>query len=141
MLYELLTGQLPFDGESPVSIALKQSRAPGPALQLRPGISPAVEAVVMRALEKDPARRYESAEEFIAALEQARRQPTRQIQMDQTPGRAVGRGRAPGRSRWWLWLLAVLVCPRGPRRVPPDRGPEGHVPNRVGGDAEEAAAT
>jgi eukaryotic-like serine/threonine-protein kinase len=72
VLYELLTGRVPFDGESPVSIALKQvSEPPVPPSQLRPGISPALEAVVMRALEKDPARRFGDADEFIGALEQA----------------------------------------------------------------------
>src|SRR5215218_3046667 len=87
VLYELLTGHVPFDGEAPVSIALKHvNERPVPPGQLRPGIPPALEAVVLRALEKDPNLRYQSAEEFIAALEQARRQPTRQIVMEQTPG-------------------------------------------------------
>src|SRR5919202_5705826 len=80
MLYELLTGRVPFDGESPVSIALKQvSEPPVPPSQLRPGISPALEAVVMRALEKDPARRFARADEFVAALEAARLAPARPV--------------------------------------------------------------
>src|SRR4051812_40835026 len=74
VLYELLTGNVPFDGEAPISIALKHvNELPVPPGQLQPGISPALEAVVLRALEKDPNRRYQTAEEFIAALEQARR--------------------------------------------------------------------
>ena len=88
VLYELLTGRVPFDGEAPVSIALKHvSERPVPPSQLRPGIPPALEAVVLRALEKDPAYRFQSAEEFIAALENARRAPTR-------AGRAEPRRRA-----------------------------------------------
>ena len=62
----------------------------------------------MRSLEKDPALRYQSAEEFIAALEQARRQPTRQIVMDQTPGEPWVDD-APAGSRWWVWVLVALV--------------------------------
>ena len=87
VLYELLTGRVPFEGEAPISIALKHiNELPVPPGQLRPGLPPALEAVVMRALEKDPARRFQSAEEFIAALERARRAPTRQIVMEPTPG-------------------------------------------------------
>src|SRR3954470_22763798 len=101
VLYELLTGRVPFDAEAPVSVALKQvSEHPVPPSQLRPGIPRALEAVVMRALEKDPARRFQSAEEFISALEEARRVPARPV---------VPVGPSPGepwveeddrRSRW-----------------------------------------
>src|ERR671912_2239668 len=72
MLYELLTGQVPFDAESPVTIALKHvSEAPVPAIQRNPAIPPALDAVVMHALRKDPNARFEDADEFIAALEHA----------------------------------------------------------------------
>ena len=90
VLYELLTGRVPFDGEAPVSIALKHvSERPVPPSQLRPGIPPALEAVVLRALEKDPARRFQSAEEFIAALENARRAPTRPVVLEPAPVRGA----------------------------------------------------
>ena len=57
VLYELLTGTVPFDAESPVTIALKQvSEDPVPPMQLNPAVPPALDAVVMRALRKDPAR-------------------------------------------------------------------------------------
>ena len=73
VLYELLTGQVPFEGESPVTVALKQvSVEPTPPSALNPGVSPALEAVVMRSLAKDPGARFASADEFIAALQQAR---------------------------------------------------------------------
>ena len=72
VLYELLTGVVPFDAESPVTIALKQvSEAPVPAIQRNPAIPPALDAVVMHALRKDPDARFQDADEFIAALEQA----------------------------------------------------------------------
>jgi beta-lactam-binding protein with PASTA domain/predicted Ser/Thr protein kinase len=72
ILYEMLTGRVPFEGESAVTIALKQvSEAPVPPSRHNPQVPPALEAVVLRALEKDPARRFADADEFIAALEQA----------------------------------------------------------------------
>jgi serine/threonine-protein kinase len=72
VLYELLTGSPPFDAESPVTIALKQvSEEPVPPMQLNPAVSPALDAVVMRAVRKDPASRFQDADEFIAALESA----------------------------------------------------------------------
>jgi beta-lactam-binding protein with PASTA domain/predicted Ser/Thr protein kinase len=73
VLYELLTGKVPFDGESPVTIALKHvSEAPAPLLHLNPGISPELEHVVMWALNKNPADRPQEADQLILALEQAK---------------------------------------------------------------------
>jgi beta-lactam-binding protein with PASTA domain len=73
IVYEMLTGRVPFVGESAVSIALKHvSEEPPPLRQLRPDVHPRLEQAVGRALLKDPAQRYASADEFIAALEQAR---------------------------------------------------------------------
>jgi eukaryotic-like serine/threonine-protein kinase len=69
MLYEMLAGRLPFEGESAVSIALKHlSEPPRPISQLRPDVHPALESVVMAALAKDPARRWQTAEDFGEAL-------------------------------------------------------------------------
>ena len=90
MLYELLTGQVPFDAESPVTIALKHvSEAPVPPSQLNPAVPPALEAVVLRALEKDPALRFADADEFAAALLEARERPTvvaaREVQLEPYP--------------------------------------------------------
>jgi eukaryotic-like serine/threonine-protein kinase len=73
MLYEMLAGRLPFDGDSAVAIALKHlSEPPPPISQWRPDVHPALEAVVMAALAKDPAQRWQSAEDLAAALEAAR---------------------------------------------------------------------
>lgn len=72
ILYELLTARVPFEGESAVTIALKQvGEPPVPPRTYNPAIPPALEAVVLRALEKDPARRFADADEFIRALEGA----------------------------------------------------------------------
>ena len=75
LLYEMLTGRLPFEGDSAVAIAVKHLSEPPPPLStLRPDIHPALESTVMGALAKDPAHRWASAEEFAAALETARAQ-------------------------------------------------------------------
>jgi serine/threonine protein kinase/beta-lactam-binding protein with PASTA domain len=73
MLYELLTGTVPFEGDSVVAIALRHlSEAPAPPSTLVPSISPNLDAIVMRALEKDPERRFADADEFLSALEAER---------------------------------------------------------------------
>lgn len=73
VLYEMLTGQQPFDGETPVSIALQHIEAEPPSpRRLNPYIPPAVEAIVLRALAKDPRERYPSAREMRQALERYR---------------------------------------------------------------------
>jgi serine/threonine-protein kinase len=73
ILYELLTGTVPFEGESAVAIAFKQvSAAPRPPSELNQAIPPSLDAVVLRALAKDPAQRYSDADELIAALERER---------------------------------------------------------------------
>jgi eukaryotic-like serine/threonine-protein kinase len=76
MLYETLTGRVPFEGESAVAVAMKQvSQMPQRPSSIQPRVSPALDAVVMRALEKDPGQRFQSADAFIAALDQAMRDP------------------------------------------------------------------
>jgi eukaryotic-like serine/threonine-protein kinase len=73
ILYELLTGVVPFDGETAVAIAFKQvSAQPRPPSEVNPSVPPALDAVVLRALAKDPAQRYADADEFIAALQRER---------------------------------------------------------------------
>jgi eukaryotic-like serine/threonine-protein kinase len=75
MLYEMLAGRLPFEGDSAVAIALKHlSEQPTPLSVLRPDVHPALEAVVMAALAKDPAQRWQSADDFAQGLEAARAQ-------------------------------------------------------------------
>ncbi|HWK26620.1 MAG TPA: PASTA domain-containing protein [Solirubrobacter sp.] len=132
VLYELLTGRVPFDGEAPIAIAIKHiNERPVPPSQLRPGIPPALESVVLRAMEKDPARRYQSAEEFIAALEQVRRRPVVMQPPEPDP--------AP-RTRWWLWAIAgVAVAAIAVGVFLTVRGNRVDVPNLVGRTSSDAA--
>ena len=72
VLYEMLTGQLPFNGETSVSIALKHlQEEPVPIRQLKPSIPPVLEAIVQKAMSKAPADRPSSTE-LYADLNQAK---------------------------------------------------------------------
>jgi eukaryotic-like serine/threonine-protein kinase len=74
VLYEMLTGEVPFTGSSAVEIAMKQvNERPVPPSSKNRLVSPAVEAIVMRALAKDPAMRFRSAREMADELDRARR--------------------------------------------------------------------
>ncbi len=73
VLYEMLTGRVPFDGDRPVTVAMKQiNEPPVPPRVFAQDIPPALDAVVMKALSKRPEDRYWSAEEFTAALLEVR---------------------------------------------------------------------
>ena len=74
VLYELLTGKVPFSGESAVAVALQHVRAePEAPRRLAPTVSRHAETIVLRLLAKDPDRRYQHAEDIRVDLERARR--------------------------------------------------------------------
>jgi len=76
VLFELLTGRPPFQRDSPLAVAVAHLSDPPPAPSaLRPHLPPALDAVVLRALAKEPAGRFASAGELAAALRQALRRP------------------------------------------------------------------
>jgi eukaryotic-like serine/threonine-protein kinase len=116
MLYEALTGRVPFEGDSAVAVAMKQvSQPPQRPSSINPQVSAALDAAVMRALEKEPGRRFQNADAFIAALDAALKEP------------GVGQGTAPfaplppvvatpvedeeeeKRRRWWLLVVAAIL--------------------------------
>src|SRR4051794_21600242 len=134
VLYELLTGRVPFEAESAVSIAIQQiNERPVPPGQLQPGVPRGLEAVVMRALEKDPALRFQTAGEFIAALRAPAAPPPVAVEPAYVPEEEP-------RSRWWLWLLGLLVIAAiaaGAYLL--TAGKKVDVPNVVGAKSAEAA--
>jgi len=70
VLYQLVTGTLPFEADTPLGIILKHINAPlTPPTEVDPDLPPALEAVIMRALTKNPDHRYQTAKEFAADLE------------------------------------------------------------------------
>jgi serine/threonine-protein kinase len=69
LLYELLTGQPPFTGDSPVSVAYQHVREdPVPPSQVNPDVTPAIDAIVLKSMAKNPANRYQSAGDMRADL-------------------------------------------------------------------------
>ena len=80
-LYEMLTGRVPFDGDSPVAIAMQHLHArPAPIETIAPDVPPAIIHVCMMAMEKDPHYRYQSAREMAAELRMALEGRTDQMQ-------------------------------------------------------------
>ncbi|MBI4897792.1 MAG: Stk1 family PASTA domain-containing Ser/Thr kinase [Actinobacteria bacterium] len=74
VLFEMLTGRVPFDAESSVAIALKHINEPPPRPgAVNPAVPPVLDRVVDRAMAKSPVERYASADEFTAALENAKK--------------------------------------------------------------------
>ena len=69
VLYEAATGKLPFDGPDAVSVALKQVKdTPLPPREVNPDIDPSLEAIIMKAMAKDPRERFATAQEMRRAL-------------------------------------------------------------------------
>ncbi len=76
MMYEMATGCLPFTGDSPVSVALKQvNDTPTLPREINPYIPVGLEQIIMHAMEKDPEARYQSAEEMLGHLQKLRENP------------------------------------------------------------------
>ena len=76
IFYEILTGQTPFNGDSPMEIALSQiSDAPPPPRDLNPNIPVKVERELLKALDKDPDKRHKSASEFVQAIREGYYKP------------------------------------------------------------------
>jgi serine/threonine protein kinase len=77
VLYQMLTGDLPFTGESPVTVALKHVSDPVPTIDTTAlGVSPALAAIVNKLLQKQPDHRFQSAAQVASALREARERPS-----------------------------------------------------------------
>lgn len=76
MLYEMLTGQLPFEADSAVSVAIMQLQSnPRPPREINPDIPKGLEEITLRAMRKEPAQRYQSAEEMLKDLQKVTKKP------------------------------------------------------------------
>jgi len=139
VLYEMLSGVVPFSDTSLASILVKQmNEVPEPPSRRRPDLNvpPALEAVALTCLEKDPDKRFQSADEVIAALDGAgiggataagAQEPTMVIPR----ATAVAGGRRTSRTMWMLLaatlvvsvaVAAALVMPRRTSKEP-ERAP------------------
>ncbi len=107
MLYQMLTGQVPFDGETSRIMYGHVHEAPPPPQALNPALPPAVGQVLLKALAKDPAQRYGTAGELVAALKAAlagqrvAEPPTVAVSAKPAP--------VPKPKRGWLVHPAIVV--------------------------------
>jgi serine/threonine-protein kinase len=123
VLYEMLTGRVPFDAEAAVTIALKHvSEAPAPPSAVNPNIPPELEQVVLWALEKDPRRRPADADQLIAALESARAAILSGSRGQQTASMAAVAVGGAAAAAAPPWPPATQVVPAAP---PPGLAPPG----------------
>ncbi|HEY3360055.1 MAG TPA: serine/threonine-protein kinase [Polyangia bacterium] len=103
LLYEMLTGQLPFDAANPHALMrAKREDEPRPPSYHVPGIEPGLEAIILKAIERDPRDRYATAAELQEDLRDPAAVPPRD------PARAPRRGGRGGR-RWRRLLLPLVV--------------------------------
>ena len=130
VLYQMLTGSLPYTGESPVTVALKHIGDPVPVLDAdTSGVSPALAAIVNKLLQKRPENRFRSASEVATALREARERPsvpgyqiaddapTQMMHSVLPPRRSPLPDRAytsmgeeeERRSRWGTGLIVIMV--------------------------------
>jgi len=125
VLFEMVTGRAPFLGDSPVAVASKHVlEQPTPPSRLNPDVSPDLDAVILRALAKNPANRYQTAEEFREDLERVRRGmpvnatpllPAGTTQVIDRPASRTAvlpptahREPESERSNWWVPVLVTL---------------------------------
>ncbi len=81
MLYEMLTGRLPFEADNAVSVAIMQLQTdPKPLREIDPAIPEGLEEITLKAMQKDPAQRYQSAAEMLRDIEEFRRNPSARFQ-------------------------------------------------------------
>jgi serine/threonine-protein kinase len=118
MLYELLTGEVPFPGENFVAVAMRHINEPVPSVrERRPDVSPRVDAVVRRAMAKDPRDRFRSmdelCQELAACLEAETLEPGAQTMVvapARKPSRRHRRAARPPAGRPSVWPLILLLA-------------------------------
>ncbi|MGH2660646.1 MAG: Stk1 family PASTA domain-containing Ser/Thr kinase [Actinomycetota bacterium] len=128
VMYEMVTGRPPFSGDSAVVVASKHVlEQPTPPSKLNRDVAPGLEAVIMKALAKNPDNRYQTAEELRADLEQARlgrhvqatpllpeSAPTQVIAPSGPPTAVLPPTEPePAGSRWWVWVIVGLLVLAG----------------------------
>ena len=76
VMYEMLTGKVPFDADTPVSVALKHMQEePIPPIELNPNIPEAVNKIILKTLKKEPMQRYQTSMELLQDLKEALKNP------------------------------------------------------------------
>ncbi len=106
VLYEMATDKRPFTETNQAALigAILHKAPPRPS-DVNPGITPGLDAIIMRALEKEPAQRFQSAAEMRAALDQA--------QLSTQPLSQVRRSEPPARRWSWTWVIPLALVAVG----------------------------
>ncbi|HIQ08377.1 MAG TPA: hypothetical protein EYH28_02470 [Anaerolineaceae bacterium] len=108
LTYQMLSGRLPYKGDTPIEVMLKHIQEPPPDLQAtRPDLPPATAEVVRRAMTKNREARYPTVGAFVEALEAALREG-RSLPPEAATVRATPATKRP-RRRWWIWALPLLL--------------------------------
>lgn len=113
VLYELLVGRAPFSGETQIATAMKHLKeVPPPLRSIKAGVPRALEGVIMRALEKDPDRRFTSADEMRAALESTagRASGTMSIPLPTPAAPSAPTTARSGPSSDTRWIIKVVLA-------------------------------
>ncbi len=113
VLYEMLTGKVPFDDPNPVTITYKQVREdPVPPSVIDPEIPATLEAIIMKAMAKNPANRFQSAQEMKADLLRfLEGMPVSATPvLPETTYAAAAAAAAPRSSRRWPWIVGAVVA-------------------------------
>lgn len=77
VMYEMVTGKIPFDGDTPISVALKQiQEEPVEPIKVNSEVTPALNSIILKAMEKSTANRYQSANEVLLDISEALSRPT-----------------------------------------------------------------
>ncbi len=106
--YHLLAGTPPFTADTAMGVLTKHVTEPLPSLRAQaPGVPPGLEAVIQRLMEKDPAARYQTPAELLAALVQVRQEVARATRPGARAARAVGRMRRTAAGVGLLLLVGV----------------------------------
>src|ERR1700730_16508999 len=140
VMYEMLTGRTPFDGDTPVAVAMQHIQDPPvPPSQYNPGIPSALEEIILRCLEKVPEMRFRDGSQLARALELlgdpdtsatlpftpgSTPVPTSSAPVNQIPSRPNASGRGTARS----------IPPNVPVSSPNNMMPTGISPDRVNGN-------
>jgi len=122
VIYQMLSGTLPYTGESPITVALKHVSGPVPRVDADdPSISPALAAIVRKLMQKGPGDRFASASEVAKALREAREHPLVTTPFDVSAAGEPANGAAGAAPRG---------APGGPRTIPNPRPRPSPFPDR-----------
>jgi serine/threonine protein kinase len=146
ILYEMVTGHVPFKGETPLAVAIKQkSERARDARETNPLIPESLINVIAKCLEKEPNRRYQTSAELIAALDEiGRNLPAAVQEISRTAGRGSSLHLRPKRRRWIFvvpiaavgLILAMAILFEKPAPKTPPRPAGAAAPS---GPQDEAA--